>query len=160
MSIPPKQKWRRFSSPTSLSRLEVAVHLLAPEFRRPLGSPDVGQLVPVARLPGVADAVHVGVVLDPAPPGIAEVVEQVGGERVASRPEAFPVARLVHAPGAEADVVDAVHLEARVLEAAVRARDQPEAMVVAHAVARRHERDLALRPVGGAQAERLSKESL
>src|SRR5256885_8470605 len=67
-------------------------------------------------------SVHVGVVLDPAAPRVADVVEEIRGERVPPGAEALLVAGAAHAPGAKADVVDARDLEARVLEAAVRDR--------------------------------------
>src|SRR5579871_2224780 len=146
--------------PASSLRLEISVHFLAPELGRPFRAPDVGQLVPVASLPLVADAVHVGVVLDPTAPRVANIVEEVRGERVPAGAKALLESRIAHAPYAEADVVDAGDLEAGVLESPMGAGNEPEAMMVDDAVARRHERNLAFRPVAGAQAQHVGEELL
>src|SRR5487761_510068 len=135
--IPDRSAWPR------LARLQIGVHLAIPELRRRFGTPSVRQAFPIAALPALGDLVHVGVILDPAAPRIAGVMEQVGRDRVAARTETFLISGRAHPPGAVAEIVEAGDLEARMLEAAVAAVDQAEAMVIGDPVAGRHERDLA-----------------
>lgn len=109
----------QFDPPQS-ARLEVAIHFVLPELRLERG-PDIGRLVPFAGPPLFADLVHVSVIFDPAAPWVAYVVEKIGGERVTTRSVSFLVAGFLQLQRAEGNIVDAVHLEAAVLETAVRA---------------------------------------
>src|ERR1700720_4634415 len=62
--------------------------------------------VPFAADPLFCDGVDVAVVLDPAAPGIADVGEQVGPQRVSAQPPALVVAVLAHCLRTDRDLVD------------------------------------------------------
>src|SRR6266545_4309545 len=104
------------------------------------GAPQVRWDLPVAGDPGVVDLVDVGEPLDPRTPGIRVVVEEVRADRVAAQAPPGLASPSAHPVSAERDRVDGGHLEAGVVEPAVRAADEPEDVVVAGpGVEERHE---------------------
>src|SRR6266498_254292 len=104
------------------------------------GAPQVRRDLPVAGDPGVVDLVDVGEPLDPRTPGIRVVVEEVRADRVAAQAPPGLASPSAHPVSAERDRVDGGHLEAGVVEPAVRAADEPEDVVVAGpGVEERHE---------------------
>ena len=109
----------------------------------------------VGRRPAVflRDVIDVAGIFREAAPRIHDVVEVVRAEDVAAEAPAFLVALVVHAHGAEADIVNAGDVPAAMVEAGRRRFHQRQHVMVA-AVNAVHEGDEVRRAIRQAQAER------
>ena len=98
--------------------------------------------------------VDVGRIFAVRAPGIADVVEEIGPEHMASEAPTFVVALAEHMHGAEADLIDAAHVPAQVVHAGPARLAERNHVVIAavHAV---HERDAFAGMVGKPEPKHL-----